>query len=161
MHSQESKTGGRHPLLVNQIMLVFIVWFTLTGAALAQQILCVAEQAAGFSYDKATKEWKNATFKASRKYVVSEGETKSSAFKVTRIGTTTASYFCESDFDELGFLSCSASNYGIDQFNFNKNNGRYLYSFPFGYYNVLPEVNKIIDEKSDTPYLEIGKCSPF
>ncbi len=161
MHSQESKTGGRHPLLVNQIMLVFIVWFTLTGAALAQQYLCVAEQAAGFSYDKATKEWKNATFKASSKYLISKADGTWGAFQVTRIGDDSPFIFCKSDFNEASFLLCSAGLAAIGDFNFNKTNGRYLYSSPFGYYNVLPEANNITDENSDTPFLEIGKCSPF
>ena len=47
---------------------------------------------------------------------------------------------------------------GLGDFRFNKNNGRYLYSFPYGYYDVLPPR---IDGESDTPLIEIGKCSPF
>ena len=158
MRSQEYKSGGRHPLLVNQIMLVFIVWFTLTGAALAQQYLCVAEQAAGFSYDKATKEWKNATFKVSSKWLVSKADGTKYAFQVTEVGKTRPSFRCESDFDEYGYLSCSGT---IGRFNFNRKNGRFLTSYPIGYYNVLPGINGITDEGSDTPSLEIGKCSPF
>ena len=154
MHSQESKTGGRHPLLVNQIMLVFIVWFTLTGAALAQQYLCVAEQAAGFSYDKEKKEWKTTTFGVRSKYVVSKAEGAKHAFEVTEIGKTVPSFYCESDFDRLGFLRCPNA---LGEFKFNKDNGRYLSSYLAGYYDMLSEEH----EGSDTPYLEIGKCSPF
>ena len=159
MHSQESQSGGRHPCLIKQIMVAFSVWFTLTGVAVAEQYLCIAEHSAGFSYDKVTKEWKNSTFKVSSKYLISKADGTKNAWHITEIGETFPLFRCESDFDEYGYLDCSDSV--NSKFYFNKNNGRYLASYPLGYYIVLPGLNKFTDETSDTPNLEIGKCSPF
>ena len=131
-----------------------VIFFLLfTGVAVGEQYLCVPEHSTGFSYDNVQKEWKNTKFKTDHKYLISERDGTEYAFYVTRVGDPIALSFCESDFNESGFLSCS----GIGEFHFNKKNGRYLYSYSIGYYNVLSGK----DEGADTPYLEIGKCSPF
>jgi len=136
-----------------------VIFFLLfTGVAVAEQYLCVAEHSTGFSYDKATKEWKNTNFKTSTNYLVSKADGTKYAWQVTEIGKTRPSFRCESDFDEYGYLSCSGIGGDL---NFNKKNGRFLHSYLIGYYIVLPEVNKLTDEGSDTPFIEIGKCSPF
>ena len=43
----------------------------------------------------------------------------------------------------------------------NKNNGRYVYANSFGYHNVLPQMNGILDETTTDLVMEIGKCSPL
>ena len=132
-----------------------VIFFLLfTGVAVAEQYLCIAEHSVGFSYDKVKKEWENTNFKAYRKYVISERDGTKYAFQVTTVGEDIALIFCESDFDQDSYLSCT----GLGDSRFNKNNGRYLYSFPYGYYDVLPPR---MDGGSDTPLIEIGKCSPF
>lgn len=126
--------------------------------AVAEQYLCVAEHSTGFSYNKVTKEWENANFKADEKYVIAKADGTKHAWQVTEIGKTSPSFRCESDFTEYGYLSCP----GIGgDFNFNKKNGRFLFSYLIGYYTVIPEVNQGKDEGSDTPLIGIGKCSPF
>ena len=64
------------------------------------------------------------------------------------------------DFNTPGYLYCE-SDIGSLYFTFNKSNGRFLFSSGSGYVNVLPELNKITDESSETPFLEIGRCSPL
>ena len=46
-------------------------------------------------------------------------------------------------------------------FKFNRINGRFLTAYLHGYYNVVPDVNELTDETSDTLAISIGKCSPF
>ena len=156
MHGEESKSGGGQPRLVKQITVAFSVWFTLTGVALAEQYLCVVDKAVGFSYDKVTKEWNNTNFNANSKYLISEGDgsLKDAVWQITEVGNSFPSIGCKRDFNDYGILLCSDL---ISDFRFNKRNGRFLHTYPIGYYNVLPGE----DEGTDTPSLEIGKCSPF
>jgi hypothetical protein len=67
---------------------------------------------------------------------------------------------CKDGFDEYGYLYCKPYVLGVD-FYFNKNNKRFLMNHIRGYYNVLPGMNNITDENSDTPVIEIGVCSPI
>jgi len=76
---------------------------------------------------------------------------------VSLIGRDYVWFGCKEGFDDSGFLRCETEHWG--QFKFNKKNGRFLRVFPFGYYYVIPGF--VTDEMSDTPFIEIGVCSPF
>jgi len=125
----------------------------------AEQYICVAEHVVGFGYDKFTKKWEGALFSQKGKYVISECSDKEGYFsgcsyKVTKVG---AGYFCDcKGFNVSGSLLCECIG-GIGEFKFNKKTGRYLYSYLFGYWNDLEDTK----EGNNTPYIEIGICSPF
>ncbi len=144
---------------MNQVIILVTTCLLFAAAAHAgEQYLCTADRASGFSFNKVMKEWTHTTFKANSKYVVSKPEDGSSAFVVREIGNPFVTAWCKDPFSEAEFLLCE----GIGgDFKFNRKNGRYIYAYLMGYFNVVPDVNKITDETSDTPYVEIGKCSPF
>jgi hypothetical protein len=137
------------------------------GTLLGQEkYLCVAELATGFAYNENSKSWVIGNFKADSKYIISKSDNKEYKFKVTKVGENYPTFECKEGGNEYGYLHCQ----GIGQFSFNKNNGRYLMTFPIGYFNVIPERRKsfgdksktpFTDKDSETPYMEIGKCSPF
>jgi hypothetical protein len=138
-------------------VIIFALIFLMPMTVAAEQYLCVEEMSVGFYYDKTAKQWENTNFKANSKYIISKSEGKSFAFRVTKFEEKDSVADCESSFDKLGFLLCEGL--GVF-FQFNKNNGRYIRTYLLGYIYVLPQLN-VTDEKSDTPYMEIGKCSPF
>lgn len=107
-------------------------------------------------YAAAEKTWRSTTFRAESKYVVSKSDRAGEAFEVKRIGQSFAGYRCKQSFNEYGYLECD----GLGQFAFNKRNGRFLVTYTIAYMNVGigPELT---DANSDTPSIEIGKCSPF
>jgi hypothetical protein len=113
---------------------------------------------AGFVFNMTSKNWEHATFKANSKYVMSKPEDGSSAFVVREIGKSFPIAICKKDFYEAGFLFCDGPS---GEFKFNRINGRYISTYLMGYFNVVPSVNEITDATSDTPNVEIGKCSPF
>ena len=128
---------------------------SLAAPTFAQQYLCVADKLTGFSFDN--DRWDYAQFTADdQKYVVSlaEGFNPDENFQVVKLGESHVTK-CQEGFNESGYLFCE----GLGSFKFNKNNGRYVYSSLFGYFNVLPDVNGITDENSDDVWVEIGKCS--
>ena len=144
----------------------FLTIFVLIGCFLffsplkgnTEQYLCISELSTGFSYNETSKSWERTNFKAVGEYIISKSKDGIDKYKVTRLGKNVAFLKCKDDFNKRGTLSCKAF---VENLFFNKNNGRFIYIFPFGFINVLPEINKKTDETSDTPYMEIGKCSPF
>jgi hypothetical protein len=58
---------------------------------------------------------------------------------------------CDADFDADGALQC----HGPEEFRMNRNSLRFVYVYPYGYWNHGSE------NGGDTPYVAIGKCSPM
>lgn len=123
-----------------------------------EKYLCVSDRSTGFRYDESSKSWEQARFKANRKYIISKSDDKEYTFKVIRIGENYPICYCMQGFNEPGYLFCQGPG---GDFRFNKKNGRYILIYSIGYYNVLPDSMFLTDENSDTPFIEIGKCSPF
>lgn len=129
----------------------------LCGIALAESYLCAGDMATGFLFDEKSGGWVQSKFKVKdNKYVIAPTEKGSYKYKITKVGEDFALVNCKNDFDKFGFISCSKL---WVEFNFNKNNGRYLRINEIGYYNVLPEENGTTDATSHSPMLEIGTCS--
>ena len=149
---------------VSVLVAAVLVLGPVTG--FAQQYLCVADLSTGFGYNETAERWVRANFNVeNNKYIISEKSEQVISYReyrfgVTQVGEEVPDYYCESGFEGPGFLSCE-SFIGLGTFQFNKDNGRFLRAYWAGYFNVLPKVNDITDATSDTPLIEIGKCSPF
>jgi Na+-translocating ferredoxin:NAD+ oxidoreductase RnfG subunit len=141
------------------IVILAAICVLLSGIAYtSEQYICTADKATGFSYNKSLKQWQSTHFKTDTKYIISMSDNKSLAeFVVRKVGDSEPTIYCKDSFNEAGYLHCE----DITTFKFNRKNGRYISVNLLGYFNVIPGLNKITDENSDTPYLEIGKCSPF
>jgi len=139
------------------ILGVILIAVLPNSSALAKDdsYLCVAEDAVGFSFNKTSKKWERANFKAEDKYLVSKSSEASKGWEVKKIGESSATP-CEGGFDENGFLTC------IELLDFRMNNKslRYMVIHRYGY--VVKEYPRgKFEEGSITPYIEIGKCSPL
>jgi hypothetical protein len=135
--------------------LLSFILFTLSFISYADQYLCIADASTGFTFDKASKKWKQTNFRVNdNKYIISSSKSESSTYQIKKMGSDFVFSFCTDDFNEYGYLYCG-------DFKFNKDNGRFINTYTTGYFNVLPKVNEITDESGDTPYIEIGKCSSF
>lgn len=142
-------------LRMSMLTLVFLAG---TSAALAQSdsFLCVAENAVGFSFNKSTKEWERANFKSEDKYVVSKSSDKRKGWEVKKIGESIGAE-CAEGFNEHGFINCN----GFMDFQMNRISLRYIMVHKYGYVVKEYSDDGLFKEGSLTPYLEIGKCSPF
>ena len=138
-------------------ILIAMTCLTFTAVISADQFLCVADQAAGFMYSKTIKKWQASAGDSDEKYVISESDLEGYAYQLKEVGEETSYTECKEDFTKFGYLTCE----GLYEFQMNRDNGRFLMVFKTGYFNVLPEINDFTDETSDTPYMVIGKCSPF
>lgn len=136
-----------------------------SSGAWAQEVssyLCVTDMANGFKFDAGSKTWQHARFTASSKYIVSRPKEKSSWSWVLReVGSQDIRGFCKSDINEVGNLFCDT---GGGQFKFSKGTLRFINSHAMGYWhdqNPLVENKYRSKEGADTPFIEIGKCSPL
>ena len=118
------------------------------GEQPTEQYLCIADQSIGFEYNKIAKRWGGARFE----------KDPNAAFQITEGGVSSPIGLCGQGFDDAGYLVC---NIVFGTFTFHKSNGRFIRSNPFGYAEVGPDSIVKSDEETDTPYMEIGKCSPF
>ena len=134
---------------------LFVCLFLASVAYGEEKYICIAEKTVGFSYNEHTKEWQNTFFKDEDKYLLSKCPGSGCSFLLKELGAQFSTATCKSPFTKYGYIFCSSS---IIQFKFNKDNGRYLLVYPIGYYNKTPEDEK---QNNDTPYMQIGKCSPF
>ena len=132
----------------------------------ADSYLCQAEHASGFAFDQ-----KNSTWQASklsienRKYLISQADTKNVFVKalkydyeIKEVDSLKPIIHCRdvklTDSNEAtGLVTCRGS-YGAS-FNFDKRNGRYIYSQPSGYLSLKSD-----STATNEPYMEIGVCSP-
>jgi hypothetical protein len=124
--------------------------------AYAERFLCVAEHAAGVVYDEVRKQWQPAVGRTDRKYIIAEPDESINLlyeFVVTEVGDSYFSYYCIDGFDQSGLIRCSSS-YGYLMMN--KNTGRFQSHYDYGYMEG-PER----DSTDNTPFVQIGTCSPF
>lgn len=131
------------------------------GDAIAAQYLCVPDAAVGFHYNKTRKTWDDTHFKTDTHYVLAPSKSGTPADKPyswTQVGSQYPDAYC-SEFTDAGVTRCDLVG---GEIYINKNNGRYLMSFFWGYYIVgVPGPVPLTDDTSGTPMLQIGKCSPF
>lgn len=132
-----------------KILSALILW-ALVNSALAQQgYICVADKASGFTFNKATNTWEHARFNvADQKYILSVSQ---GAWTWKKLGEQSAGK-CGS-FSEYGYLNCETFGSRIY---FNNRNLRYISYYLVGYVS-----GGISDspEGSDTPSVEIGRCT--
>jgi hypothetical protein len=123
--------------------------------------MCLPNNTTGFQYNKILGSWKTADFKTSDKYIVSKSKLPGYAWKVTKYMKIAPMYVCEEDFNNAGYLFCEETG----EFRMNKHNLRYIRTYILGYYNLHVKDDdgkvKTEDERSSTPLIEIGKCSPL
>lgn len=151
-----------------------ILILTFSGSVIADSYLCLADQATAIFYNDKAKKWgRGIVTLEDNNYLLTPVDPETCGadcdykYEVKKFGRSTLMAACYEEFDENGFLDCYTKG---GKFHFNKVNGRYLWVHHLGYYNVLPEYRPTpgtsspfpkSDEKSDPPYLEVGKCSPL
>ena len=140
------------------LLVVFLV--LMSSIANAEQYLCIADSATGYYFNRETKSWERARFNIDdKKYVIAEAKYwEKATYEITRLGDKIPELRCDKGFDADGVLSCRIPSDNVFEFlRFNRKNGRYLLGYLFGYFIGSPEGN----ENKNTPWLEIGTCSPF
>jgi hypothetical protein len=143
---------GRYARIV-----LMMICLAFSGNALAQNAyICLVDKASGFSFNKGTRAWNGTHFNPSDKYLVKRSQPPD-AWEVTKVGQDIAMSSCKNDFNDYGYLFCE----GIQPFRMNRKNLRFLTAYLIGYVHDGLGSTGLGPEGSNTPSIEIGKCSPL
>ena len=138
------------------LVLVFIV-FSVGVGAVADSYLCMADQATGFRFDRATKTWGSASFDVSSdKYIVARSKDESYTWAVTKAGDDQPLFYCKDDIgadDQV--LLCSVFD---PSFHFDVRTLRFTAIRVHGY--IVPSGDGRSEGDAE-PLIEIGKCAPL
>ena len=119
----------------------------------ADSYLCIPDKSAGFSYSTATKTWDYARFDVrDSKYLLKRSDSKWS-WSIFGKNPFLSMTVCTSQSPDT-FIFCN----GFYDVRVNTKSLRFQLVYPIGYTNSYASPS---DEGGDTPYLEIGKCSPL
>lgn len=123
---------------------------SISDAAAQDAYLCIPDASTGFTFNSTSKAWEVARFTvANRRYVM---RSQGAAWSWSEMGDPHQDK-CDA-ITQYGFVNCG----GIIEIRFNKNTLRYQRWMTIGY--VMSERNAA-SEGSNTPFLEIGRCSPI
>ena len=136
-------------------ILVLLLLMVSTNVFANGSYLCIADKSTGFSFNKRSETYESENFNVSEsKYIL---KNNNNTLEWTDFGKNYS--ICEGSFNTYGFFNCNALG---EQIIFNKNNLRYVKSSIFGYTSVgSPFGKSVIKDGENTPFIEIGKCSPM
>ena len=145
--------------------IIFIALIFYSTVTYSSSYFCASSKATGFKYNENSKSWVTASSNTQDvKYIISKSDSILYKYEVKPIGKKYMEAGCENDFNNHGLLFCSSRIRGYS-FRFDLQSGRYLKASTWGYTDVGStngfNKNVIMDKDSDTPYIEIGKCSPM
>jgi hypothetical protein len=151
---------SRRALWISILALVIsLVGIVINAFGAEEGYLCEADMSTGFKLNPATKMWEQANFSVDGvKYVITKSKNPNAVLELRQVGkpNNILAYFSKKGFHPEGGGAVFSSIIGIDigTFYVNKKTGRYIfYSEATGYVHG--------DEIDSTPFIEIGKCSPF
>lgn len=135
-----------------------------SGSIHAESLVCTADRASGFVYDKQSQQWVAADFSTEeRKYrVMSANEDDIFAqalkydYEVINARSSAPVVYCKSvkypdSNEKTGLIMCRGAFGAI--FNIDTTTGRYIRTQPTGYVTQQASTGA-----EDTPYMEIGNC---
>ncbi len=141
----------------------FIFCLLTTQASAEESYVCIADLSTGFKLNTITKQWETANFRTDNKYLISREKRGNMnwVWKGKKFGEEYSDFFCEEDFNDHGYLTCSGI---VGKFIMNKTNLRYSLYTHIGFVtaNIMNDKGEMVNKESDgadTPYMEIGKCS--
>ena len=141
-------------------ILAFLV-MTFSMQSTADNWLCITDKATGFALENGS--WESANFQPGDKYMIKEASQSSkdiygSVYQVHEFGDDLPNWVCGdfgSNEDAKGLLACDGYAIAGSTFKYNPRTGHFLATMTNGY--VQANVNGGVS--TDTPTIEIGKCS--
>lgn len=137
--------------------------FVANSAPAENAFFCTADKSTGFSFQKDSGEWAQTKFNTQNEKYILRPMTKEERFQHEAVGAYALFKLGETDpeirctkapyisGDNLAFVNCS---YFGSALRFAQKTLRYVITFQGSYILDNPE-------STDTPYIEIGKCSPL
>jgi hypothetical protein len=133
------------------LALFLLVLPTAAAAAENPKYLCIADQSNGFKYDKALRAWRPAQFDVEgKRYIVKQS---GNFIRWDAFGGDPALGSVCMEFQNSGLFTCD----GMQRITFSNKSLRYMLVYEIGYVKDSMQAAEV----GDTPYIEIGTCSPL
>jgi hypothetical protein len=144
---------SRRVLWISIIALVIsLVGIVVNAFGAEKKYMCVAESATGFELNPTSSIWEPTKFYVGNlKYLITESKMPGKELEIKEIGNEFASYYSNRGFNPENSLALFEDEFG--EFVVRGDTGRYIRYYRGGYVHG--------DKFKDTPFIEIGKCSPF
>ena len=141
------------------ILAVLIMTFSMQSAA--DNWLCITDKSTGFVLENGS--WDYGKFAPGDKYMIKEADDLEKAddvmYQVNRFGRDTPSWLC-GDFISVGYdagmMICDGYGTPGNTFKYNPRTGHFLATYTGGYVHDKMSGDAV---STDTPIIEIGKCS--
>ncbi len=148
-------------MMSNTVFMLLLAFVSVNAAA--QEWLCIADMFVGFTFEKG--KWKAASGSHRQKYVL--GMATENEIRAARLLKKSPPVWVVKKFGQNYGISCGDFNeqemllcHDVQEFSFNRQTGRFLYTYPIGYFGVLSNEIGTKKEGADTPRMMIGKCHP-
>ncbi len=140
--------------------------------AKGKSYLCIADKSTGFTFNESTASWDQTNFRVDdNKYLVRPAKPdddlvfasrETFVYGVWRLGEDKVMIECDHAPNEYHWLRCNRSS---ESFTLNTKSNRFMLTFR-GSYLVSTFTPGVADSSGedrggDTPFIEIGKCSPL
>lgn len=149
--------------MMHRVVLMILLAVVSINAA-AEEWLCIAELFAGFTYKNG--KWKTASGLHKQKYVI--GAATENEIRAAKLLKRDPPVWVVKKLGENNGLSCGDFNdqdillcHDVQGFSFNRQTGRFLYTYPVGYFGVSSNEIEAKKEDADAPRMTIGKCHPM
>ena len=126
-----------------------------TTAQAEDAYLCTGDHATGFGFNADNMQWNIHRFQPT-KLIVKRTDDLVFKWQVYDFSKNVAIINCRGDFDSDGFLGCS----GAAEFRMSQDTLRFLYIYTIGYWSDTDKA-PAYKEGTNTPWMEIGRCSRF
>ena len=136
-------------------IILFILLTVSTNVFANDTYLCIADKATGFSFNKRSETYESTDFNIDKSKYILKKNNNTWEWKIFGIDVP----LCNGSISANGYFRCD----WLETIIFNKNNLRYTKAHIFGYVNVGSKTYSGFEMKDgqETPYMEIGKCSPM
>ena len=148
-------------MMCKTVLMLLLVFVSANAAA--AEWLCIADMFAGFTFEKG--KWKAASGSHRQKYVL--GMATENEIRAARLLKKSPPVWVVKKFGQNYGISCGDFNeqemllcHDVQEFSFNRQTGRFLYTSPIGYSGVSSNEIGTKKEGADTPRMTIGKCHP-
>jgi len=139
------------------ILAVLVMTFSMQSTA--DNWLCIADKATGFTLKNGS--WESTNFTSGEKYIIKEaddnGKLYDAVYQVHAFGRDTPSWLCgdfRSDMYTEKLLVCDGLGTPSNTFKYNPRTGNFLATRTSGY---VEDFDGVVND--DTPAIVIGKCS--
>jgi hypothetical protein len=138
------------------LLVLWLAGLAPVAAAEPAVYLCVADQAAGFSFSRQQRHWTPMVAQGADKLLVNRSRRPGARWEVKSVEGRYPFAWCARDFDAAGVLDCEGAGGTV---RVNRASGRFLRVLPYGGWTSARRDVVLSQSGGRVPYLLMGSCT--